>query len=146
MDIETVYAQIEKYLGKPVNELFATFSEKALGSASIAQVHRATLKDGTVVAVKVRRPGDSGGRAYAGLRPALYNIAPQPGQHGRCRGLPYRGDYRIPCKHLLRLPPVWEDEERQSDKVSVIKCFMTTVRIVEIKIMVTFTASNNTTT
>ena len=81
----------------------------------------------------LRRPGDSGGRAYAGLRPALYNIAPQPGQHGRCRGLPYRGDYRIPCKHLLRLPPVWEDEERQSDKVSVIKCFMTTVRIVEIK-------------
>ena len=57
MDIETVYAQIEKYLGKPANELFATFSEKALGSASIAQVHKATLKDGTVVAVKVRRPG-----------------------------------------------------------------------------------------
>lgn len=28
---------------------------------------------------------------------------------------------------------LWEDEERQSDKVSVIKCFMTTVRIVEIK-------------
>ncbi len=57
MDLETVYAQIEKYLGKPANELFATFSEKALGSASIAQVHKATLHDGTVVAVKVRRPG-----------------------------------------------------------------------------------------
>ena len=57
MDMETVSAQIEKYLGKPVNELFATFSEKALGSASIAQVHKATLFDGTVVAVKVRRPG-----------------------------------------------------------------------------------------
>jgi ubiquinone biosynthesis protein len=57
MDMETVHAQIEKYLGKPVNELFATFSEKALGSASIAQVHKATLHDGTIVAVKVRRPG-----------------------------------------------------------------------------------------
>ena len=57
MDMETVYAQIEKYLGKPANELFASFSEKALGSASIAQVHKATLHDGTVVAVKVRRPG-----------------------------------------------------------------------------------------
>lgn len=57
MDLETVHAQIEKYLGKPVNELFATFNEKALGSASIAQVHKATLHDGTVVAVKVRRPG-----------------------------------------------------------------------------------------
>jgi methylmalonyl-CoA mutase cobalamin-binding domain/chain len=51
MDMETVHAQIEKYLGKPVNELFATFSEKALGSASIAQVHKATLHDGTIVGV-----------------------------------------------------------------------------------------------
>lgn len=57
MDIETVNAQIEKYLGRPVNELFASFDEKPLGSASIAQVHKATLFDGTVVAVKVRRPG-----------------------------------------------------------------------------------------
>lgn len=37
MDMETVYSQIEKYLGKPANELFASFSEKALGSASIAE-------------------------------------------------------------------------------------------------------------
>ena len=57
MDSETVHAQIEKYLGKPTNELYASFDEKPLGSASIAQVHRATLFDGTVVAVKVRRPG-----------------------------------------------------------------------------------------
>ena len=57
MDIETVHSQIEKYLGKPVSELFASFNEKPLGSASIAQVHKAELFDGTVVAVKVRRPG-----------------------------------------------------------------------------------------
>ena len=57
MDIATVRAQIEKYLGKPVEELYASFDEKPLGSASIAQVHRATLFDGTLVAVKVRRPG-----------------------------------------------------------------------------------------
>ena len=56
MDIETVRAQIEKYLGKTTDELFASFSEKALGSASLAQVHRAELFNGTVVAVKVRRP------------------------------------------------------------------------------------------
>jgi len=57
MDLETVNAQVEKYLGKPVSELYASFDEKPLGSASIAQVHRAELFDGTVVAVKVRRPG-----------------------------------------------------------------------------------------
>ncbi len=57
MDIATVRGEIEKYLGKPMEELFASFDEKPLGSASIAQVHRAALPDGTVVAVKVRRPG-----------------------------------------------------------------------------------------
>ena len=73
MDIETVHAQIEKYLGKPVEELFATFDEKALGSASIAQVHKATLKDGTVVAVKVRRPGvvDTVARDFALIEKVL---------------------------------------------------------------------------
>jgi ubiquinone biosynthesis protein len=57
MDFATVNEQVEKYLGKPVSELYASFDEKPLGSASIAQVHRAELFDGTVVAVKVRRPG-----------------------------------------------------------------------------------------
>ena len=57
MDTGTVYAQIEKYLGKGPDELFSSFDERPLGAASIGQVHRATLADGTVVAVKVRRPG-----------------------------------------------------------------------------------------
>ncbi|MBR0382981.1 MAG: AarF/ABC1/UbiB kinase family protein [Eubacterium sp.] len=57
MEIEDVYSQIEKYLGKPAGEIFASFDEKPMGSASIAQVHKAELPDGTVVAVKVRRPG-----------------------------------------------------------------------------------------
>ena len=73
MDLETVYAQVEKYLGKPVDELFASFDAKALGSASIGQVHRATLFDGTVVAVKVRRPGvvDTVARDFALIEKVL---------------------------------------------------------------------------
>ena len=57
MDVETVHAQIEKHLGRPTGELFASFEDKPLGAASIGQVHKAELEDGSVVAVKVRRPG-----------------------------------------------------------------------------------------
>ena len=42
--------------GEPT-EIFATFDPVPLAAASIAQVHRATLKDGTPVVVKMRRPG-----------------------------------------------------------------------------------------
>lgn len=42
--------------GAPLSELFDTFEEEPLGSASIAQVHKATLLDGRVVAVKLQRP------------------------------------------------------------------------------------------
>jgi len=42
--------------GLPLEEVFEFFEEKPLGSASIAQVHKAKLKDGREVAVKVQRP------------------------------------------------------------------------------------------
>jgi ubiquinone biosynthesis protein len=48
---------IEGELGKPMSEVFSSFDEKPVAAASVAQVHRANLKDGTEVAVKVLRPG-----------------------------------------------------------------------------------------
>lgn len=48
---------IEKALGRPVSELFSVFEVAPLASASVAQVHKATLLDGRDVVVKVIRPG-----------------------------------------------------------------------------------------
>ena len=49
-------ATIAASLGRPVEEMFASFDDEPLAAASIAQVHSATLADGTPVVVKVRRP------------------------------------------------------------------------------------------
>ena len=43
-------------LGRPIHEVFATVEREPLAAASIAQVHAATLLDGTGVVVKVQRP------------------------------------------------------------------------------------------
>jgi len=56
LGIDAVRAKVEFELGAPLMKLFATFSEAPLGSATIAQVHEATLQDGRHVAVKVQRP------------------------------------------------------------------------------------------
>ncbi|MGC1512394.1 MAG: AarF/UbiB family protein, partial [Acidimicrobiales bacterium] len=55
-----VKAIIRKELGKPVEELFASFGDEPIAAASIAQVHEAWLHDGSHVAVKIRRPNLSG--------------------------------------------------------------------------------------
>ena len=47
---------IERSLGKEIREIFAEFDETPLASASVAQVHAATLRDGRAMIVKVIRP------------------------------------------------------------------------------------------
>lgn len=54
---EAIAAQVEADLGGPVEAVFAQFERQALAAGSIAQVHRATLRDGTPVVVKIRRDG-----------------------------------------------------------------------------------------
>lgn len=54
---ESIRAIIERELGHPLNEAFATFDPVPVSTASVAQVHRARILSGEEVAVKVIRPG-----------------------------------------------------------------------------------------
>ncbi len=57
---EEARALVESELGAPITELFTTWEERPFASASIGQVHRATMPDGREVAVKVQHAGISG--------------------------------------------------------------------------------------
>jgi len=59
-DPDLALAIIERSIGRPLGEVFATIERTPLASASIAQVHLGVLKDGREVAVKVLRPGVEG--------------------------------------------------------------------------------------
>lgn len=57
LSFDVVIETIERSLKKSWQELFVDIEKAPLGSASIAQVHKAILADSSVVAIKVRRPG-----------------------------------------------------------------------------------------
>jgi len=78
LDAETVLAQVELELGRPVEQLFASFDTTAMAAASIGQVHRATTRDGRDVVVKVQYPG-----VDAAIRADLANAKALAGGVGR---------------------------------------------------------------
>jgi predicted unusual protein kinase regulating ubiquinone biosynthesis (AarF/ABC1/UbiB family) len=65
--VDQVRQTIEEDLGRPVGEVFSSFEDVPLASASIGQVHGCVLSDGRQAVVKVQRPGIAG-RMLADLR------------------------------------------------------------------------------
>jgi ubiquinone biosynthesis protein len=70
---EQIRACIERELGVRLSKAFAHFDPEPLATASLAQVHVATLRDGREVAVKVQRPGIA--EAIAGDLKSLDGVA-----------------------------------------------------------------------
>ena len=57
MPFAAIQQQVEKELGKPLNQIFSSFEIEPFAAASIGQVHRAILPNGQAVVVKVQYPG-----------------------------------------------------------------------------------------
>ncbi len=120
---DQVEAIVRSELDAPPDRLFASFDREPLGAASLAQVHRATLPDGSEVVVKVQRPN-----VQAMVRADLGNMEDLARQaerrvsmartmnlaamiHEFGQGVLTELDYRVEAYHALRLAEVVEGME-----------------------------------
>lgn len=58
-EIEKIKSVLTKEYGKSINDVFLEFDETPIAAASIAQIHKAKLKNGETVAVKILHPGEA---------------------------------------------------------------------------------------
>lgn len=114
---ELVRQVFEQDFGRPPEKLFRRFEERPFAAASIGQVHRARLDDGTPVAVKVQYPGvaEAIGAdlanlntifAFAGL--AARGFDPGPMVEDLRRGISGELDYRLEATNQRRFFEVFD--------------------------------------
>ena len=113
---------IEAELGRPLDDVFQEFEHEALAAASIAQVHRARLKTGELVAVKVQRPRlpevvTSDLRILGGLAsllesrvPELRRFRPRAIVEEFKRSLRRETDFRAELSSMVRFKRAFADE------------------------------------
>jgi ubiquinone biosynthesis protein len=115
LPIEALRPQLRNDLGGEPEDVFDRFDVEPMAAASIAQVHRARLKDGTEVVVKIRRPGITAvieadlrllGRLAAMAEaelPALKPYRPQLLVREFARSLRRELDLAVECRHAERI-------------------------------------------
>lgn len=121
ISFETVREEVERSLGRSLENVFERFDQEPVASASIGQVHRAVLRDGGHdVAVKVQRPGIQSKieadldiiAAIASMAKERVEVVDLPSVVREFKESLFRElDYRIEARHIDRFRFNFRDDE-----------------------------------
>jgi ubiquinone biosynthesis protein len=118
---EHVQTTLYEDFGRYVEDLFEDFDKEPIASASVAQVHKARLHDGRVVAVKVRRPKIEPIVTFdlsvmqlvaqvMSLLPSIRLLAPKESLGEFGRGIYLQLDFTIEARNNLRFRAMFEED------------------------------------